>query len=316
MPQGEIGLISTDEISASGGGDLAAQAVTCTPEVRGLYGTTLAQVAQRSARIMNAAVALFGAATVLGFLDGLAWQFELATFFRLQYAGVLLVLVLLALLLRFIRVAAAAALLACVNIVCVASPFADREEATGRGAPLRLLVVNVHAGNDRYGDLERLVREVRPDVIGVTELDSSWASELEHRLPGFDQRLVMPEEGAYGIGVFSRLPLVGNVERFPEGAGPPTVVARLRPRGAAELTLVVTHVHTPFAGSIHKRHLDALAAARPRLGQRLAVCGDFNTVPWGSAFKRLASEGLTDLYSGSWPGYSWPTWNPAPTATD
>jgi endonuclease/exonuclease/phosphatase (EEP) superfamily protein YafD len=73
---------------------------------------------------------------------------------------------------------------------------------------------------------------------------------------------------------------------------------------------VVTHVRTPFAGSIHERHLDALAAARPRFGKRLALCGDFNTVPWAAGFRRLAGGVLTDLYDGRWPGYTWPTWSP------
>ena len=69
-------------------------------------------------------------------------------------------------------------------------------------------------------------------------------------------------------------------------------------------------MHTPFAGSIHERHLDALAVARPRLGERVAVCGDFNTVPWSGPFRHLASRsGMTDLYGdGAWSGYSWPTW--------
>ncbi len=260
---------------------------------------------------MSGAIALLGTATVLGFLDALAWPFELATVFRLQYAALLIVLVLPALLLRSRAAAGAAGLLAAVNVACVARPLAEPPDAGARGAPLRLLLVNVQAGNDRYGDLARLVHQVRPHAIGVTELDHSWASELARRLPAFGEDLVVPQDDdAYGIGVFSRVPLDAHVERFPEPDGPPTLVARLRPGDGANVTFVVTHVHTPFAGSIHERHLDALAAARPRLGEHLAVCGDFNTVPWASAFKRLASAGLTDLYSGSWPGYSWPTWNP------
>jgi endonuclease/exonuclease/phosphatase (EEP) superfamily protein YafD len=247
---------------------------------------------------------------LVGFLDRLAWPFEIVTVFRLQYAGLLLLLGLLALLLRLRRAAAAAAVLCAVNLAVVADVRADRPDASVPGTPLRLLLVNLEAGNDRYGDLERLVREARPSVLGVTELDSGWVRELERRLPAFGERLVVPRDDAYGIGVYSRVPLEARVERFPARDGPATVVARVTVRGAQPLTFVVTHVHTPFAGSIHKRHLDALAAARPRLGEPLVLCGDFNAVPWAAAFRRLADHGLAELDDGMWPDYSWPTWSP------
>jgi endonuclease/exonuclease/phosphatase (EEP) superfamily protein YafD len=260
-------------------------------------------------RAVGAAIALLGAATLLGFLDRLAWPLELATVFRLQYAAVLLLLVPPALLLRARRAATAAALLALLNALAVAPSPEEPAVAAGAATPVRVLLANVEVGNDRYDDLVRLVRETRPDVLGVTELDGAWARELVRRLPGYRARLLVPQDDAYGIGLLSRVPAAARVERFPASDGPPTIVARLRPHGSRPVTLVVTHVHTPFAGSIHERHLSALAAARPRLGKQLAVCGDFNTVPWASSFRRLASTGLSDLYDGSWPGYSWPTWN-------
>jgi endonuclease/exonuclease/phosphatase (EEP) superfamily protein YafD len=264
-------------------------------------------------RVVGALIALVGAATLLGFLDSVAWPFEFGAIFRLQYAGLLLVLVVAAVPLRMRRAALVAAALAVVNLASVVPAPEGPAQATevAGGVPLRVLMVNVEAGNDRYADLVRLVREMRPDVIGVTELDDTWARELTRRLPDYGERLTVPEDGAYGIGLFSRLRLeAARVERFPAGDGPPSIVVRLRPPGAEVLTLVLTHVHTPFAGSIHERHLEALAEARPRLGHRLAVCGDFNTVPWTAAFGRLVESGLADLYGGSWPGYSWPTWNP------
>jgi endonuclease/exonuclease/phosphatase (EEP) superfamily protein YafD len=259
---------------------------------------------------VGAAIGLLGAATVLGFLDRVAWPFTLVNALRLQYAGLLVVLALPAILLRLHRAGAAAVVLAALNVAVVWLGSPEGARATANGVPLRLLLVNVNSANDRYLEIVRLAASARPDVLGVIELDGAWARELERRLPAYEYRLLAPENGAYGIGVFSRVPLAARVERFPASDGPRTVVASLRPPGAAPMTLVLTHVHTPFAGSIHARHLHALAEARPRLGSRLALCGDFNTVPWAAAFGRLAETGLGDLYDRWWPGYSWPTWNP------
>jgi endonuclease/exonuclease/phosphatase (EEP) superfamily protein YafD len=73
---------------------------------------------------------------------------------------------------------------------------------------------------------------------------------------------------------------------------------------------VLVHVHTPFAGSVHERELRALAAARPSLGSRLIVCGDFNTVSWAAQFQDFSrSTGLTDVFRGAWHAYSWPSWS-------
>jgi endonuclease/exonuclease/phosphatase (EEP) superfamily protein YafD len=86
------------------------------------------------------------------------------------------------------------------------------------------------------------------------------------------------------------------------------VVARVDLDGKP-LTLLLTHVHTPFAGEIHRRQFEALADARERLGKRLAVCGDFNAVPWSSSFRDLASAAdLTDSHRGHWLEGSWPSW--------
>ena len=163
----------------------------------------------------SGAIALLAAATVAGFLDPFAWPFELATIFRLQYAAVLVPLGLLSLLLGARRAAIAAAVVASVNVAAVAPPIAHRAEAAAVGTPVRLLLVNVEVGNDRYGDVARLVRKEQPDAIGVTELDGSWAAELERRLPEYRHRLLVPQDGAYGVGVYSRLPLDARVERFP-----------------------------------------------------------------------------------------------------
>lgn len=259
-------------------------------------------------------VVLVGAATVLGLLARFSWVFVLADVFRLQYLVVLAAAALAAAALRRLRLAGAAAALALLNVVVVGLPLAATATAaapgTGEGS-LRLLIANVEVGNTRFDAIERLVERTDPDLFGVVELTPALAERLQRSLPGYRMRRLVPQEGAYGIGLYSRLPLLSaRVERFPSGDGPPTIVAVVRV-GGERVTVVVTHVHTPFAGSVHSRHLQALASARPRLGERVAICGDFNTPPWAGAFRRLASEArLTDLYGeDAWSGYSWPTWS-------
>jgi endonuclease/exonuclease/phosphatase (EEP) superfamily protein YafD len=216
--------------------------------------------------------------------------------------------------LRRPRLAALAAALAAVNFAVLGIPLTSSvTAATGTSAPpaLRLVVANVEIGNRDVAAVQRLVAQTRPDVFGVTELSPYMAQHLGDSLTGYRARVVEPRSDAYGIGLYSRLPLLSaKVVRFPSD-GPPTAVVRLRVAGKP-VNVVITHVHTPFAGSIHVRHLDALASAvRSKLGTRVVVCGDFNTPPWSGPLRDFAGDArLHDIYgSHAWAGYSWPTWS-------
>jgi endonuclease/exonuclease/phosphatase (EEP) superfamily protein YafD len=264
--------------------------------------------------VVAGVVAIVGAATLLGLLDRYAWFLETADVFRLQYLVVLGAAAVIALGLRRPRLAAVAAALAAVNFAVLGIPLTSSvNAASSPAAPgaLRLVVANVEIGNRDVAAVQRLVAQTHPDLFGVTELSPFMARHLGDALTGYRTRVVEPRTDAYGIGLYSRLPLLSaKLVRFPAD-GPPTVVARLRVSGKP-VTVVITHVHTPFAGSIHVRHLDALASAlRSEQGSRAVVCGDFNTPPWSGPLRHFAGEArLHDLYgSHAWAGYSWPTWS-------
>jgi len=257
-------------------------------------------------------VLLVGLATLIGLLDRVSWVFELADVFRLQYVVVLVGAALVALVLRLPWLAGVAAAFALVNVAVLGIPLLPTAAADGHAAgSLRLVVANVQVGNTDFAAVARLVAQTHPDVFGVTELTPAMARHLAGELPKYHSRILEPRGDAYGIGVFSRVPLrSARVVPFPADGGPPTIVAHVGVAGRL-VTLVVTHVHTPFAGSIHIRHLRALAAARPSFGRRVVVCGDFNTPPWSGPLRDFSSHArLRDLYGGrAWSGYSWPTWS-------
>jgi endonuclease/exonuclease/phosphatase (EEP) superfamily protein YafD len=252
---------------------------------------------------------VLGALTLLALLGRLSAYFELLAFFRVQYAVLLLAAGVIALAVRSRRVALAAAALAALNLAIVAPTWTSPPARTSVGSDeLTLLLLNLQSENDEHARVARLIEESDADVVGLLELTPVWRKELEPALSRFVNRRLEPEEGAYGIGLYSKPPLLGAmVERFPAD-GPPSVVARLRV-GGESVTFVLTHVHTPFAGEIHRRQFEALADARGRLGERLAICGDLNAVPWSSSFRHLASDAdLTDSHRGHWLDGSWPSW--------
>jgi endonuclease/exonuclease/phosphatase (EEP) superfamily protein YafD len=255
-------------------------------------------------------VGLLAVVTAAGFLDRLSWVFEPATFFRLQYAALLAAAGLLALAVRQPYLAAAAVALGGVNIAAIAPwHHLPRAVASSADPTLRIVVFNVKSRNHHYDQLAPLVARLRPDVVGLIELTPGWAQAAESASSRVRPRRFVVQRGAYGMGLLSATqPTALSVRRFPAD-GPAVLIARFNIRDLP-VTFVLVHLHTPFAGSVHERELRALAAARPSLGSRLIVCGDFNTVPWAAQFQDFSrSARLTDVFRGAWHEYSWPSWS-------
>jgi endonuclease/exonuclease/phosphatase (EEP) superfamily protein YafD len=260
---------------------------------------------------LRAAIALIGAATLLGYLDRVSWFFELGTFFRLQYAVLLVVLALVTLALRDLVGAAVAVALAVVNIGTIAPHWTPRSPAPLVASDrVRLLFANVDVANHDHSATAAYVTHVDADLVGITELSPAWLRGLTPALARYRYRVIAVRDDAYGIGLFSRRPLVGRVVHLPEN-GPPSIVASFRLAGRL-VTLVVTHPHTPFgkhAGGLHQQQLRALAAARPRWHERALVCGDLNTPPWSGPLRQLMRDAhLSDSHRGYGFESSWPTW--------
>ena len=256
---------------------------------------------------MTVLVVLAGIPTVLGLLDRWSAYLELATLFRLQYAVLLGAATVAALALRTYRLALCALLLVVVNVLVIAH-VPQAPAAASAGAPrLRFLVANVEYGNHDYDRLVRLVREVDPDVIALTELTPAWVRGLDSALTDHPNRRLAPEAGAYGAGLYSKAPLrESRIERFPAG-GSPSVVATVA-IGTRPLAVVVTHVHTPFSGDRRTRQLHALAVELRTLGKPAAVCGDFNAVPWSQPIYELAEDAdLRSIYGRFGLTATWPT---------
>jgi endonuclease/exonuclease/phosphatase (EEP) superfamily protein YafD len=266
-------------------------------------------VRKLAGRVVTALVVVTGIPTVFGLLDRWTPYLELTTLYRLQYAVVLGVAAVAAAALRTFRLALVALLLVVVNVVVIARVPPAPAVATDGSSRLRVLAANVEYGNHDYGRLVRVIAQAHPDVIALTELTPAWVHALSSALDGHPYRRLAPEEGAYGVGLYSRVALrESRIERLPAG-GSPSIIA-IVPIGARPLALVVTHLHTPFAGDRRTRQLEALEAALRSLRTSAAVCGDFNAAPWSHSIYELArTADLRSVYgrfglAGTWPADS------------
>ena len=150
---------------------------------------------------------------------------------------------------------------------------------------IRVATYNVHAaiGSDRRRDLERIaavIEEIRPDVIGLQELESRasrGSSDQAMRLASMlgmacvEGPMMLEGAGWYGNATLSSLPVVAEQRwRFPDDSG--------EPRGALE---VVVEDQQGGHWRLINTHLDLWARSRLRQAQSLVRLFEFDrTGPW------------------------------------
>lgn len=265
--------------------------------------------------LLAAAGAVGCAATVLGFLGRFWWLPDLFSHFPVHYAMGLVVLSIVLLVARRRTTAIVFLAFACVNLAIVLPMFFGGSRTLPTGTPtLRAMLLNV---NSRQGDVarvEQVVRELRPDILVLEEVNSRWMPALARLSEAYPHTIVEPREDNFGIGLFSKLPLVEGEVAYIGGADVPTILATVDV-GDTNLQVVATHPLPPI-GSEYSHWRNEQLARLPRYidaSQPTLLLGDLNATPWNHYFRRLLKQtGLLDSSRGHGVQGSWPSFLPSP----
>jgi len=261
----------------------------------------------RAAAIATVALSF---ATVFG-----AWHRypELFSHFRLPYLGASLLLLLAFAILR--RRVEVAALIACavLNAAYVLPWYSlPGVHAAAGNRAFTVMLANVYARNDRYADFLDMVRDLQPDLLIVQELTPAWLTAIEPELPGYSRGIAAPRDDAFGIGVFSRLPLE-DVERIDSPPlGLPTLLFTLRV-GDEPVSVITLHPMAPTSAARSAARDEQLAAIAGLAAERHAdvIVGDLNTTMWGAHYgQMLRATGMRNSREGFGVLPTWPTFLP------
>ncbi|HUN24469.1 MAG TPA: endonuclease/exonuclease/phosphatase family protein, partial [Anaerolineales bacterium] len=86
--------------------------------------------------------------------------------------------------------------------------FTRQTVAPTTSASFRVLSFNVHGGNSNIEAVLSVIRQARPDVIAIQELNPTLAGSLQSALQAdFPYHQLAPAQGTAGMGTFSRYPL-------------------------------------------------------------------------------------------------------------
>jgi endonuclease/exonuclease/phosphatase (EEP) superfamily protein YafD len=217
-----------------------------------------------------------------------------------------------ALLLRVWAAAGAAALVAVVLVALVLPrAFGDDRDDPSHGVGLTVLASNLHYGNGDPRAVVELVRAKDVDVLCIQELTPQAALGL--RRAGIDEllpeRLLIPEPGTEGSGIYSRHPLreLGTGRLAAPGFAMASATVTVPAAGTVELASV--HPLPPTGQSTVEEWADGLSElprATPAAGMRI-LAGDFNATFDHAEFRDIVDSGYVDAAEVAGEGLS-PTW--------
>ncbi len=253
--------------------------------------------------------------SVAGFAGAWHWTLDLTSHFRLHYALLLTVALLVGLLCRVGRV------VLCLCAGCLAAqvgallpfflqPAPAAADATGSAtAPIRVLLANVYTGNRDFAAVRSLLQREDPDVVVLQETNQAWLDGLADVRLTYPNRYEQAREDNFGIAVWTRLKTANARIVHLGRAGVPSVICDIR-RGDETLALIATHPLPPAGRERSELRNEGLAQlARFAASEALPtlVVGDLNCSPWSPHFRALLRDGrLRDSGEGRGLQATWP----------
>ncbi|MEU2611185.1 endonuclease/exonuclease/phosphatase family protein [Micromonospora sp. NPDC007271] len=227
-------------------------------------------------------------------------------------AGSLVPLV-LALALRQRGAAVVAAATTLVLIIAVAPRAVAATQPAVDGPALRLLTANLLVGGADPGRLVGLVRDRRVDVLTVQEFTPQVAAELDrHGLATLlPYRVLNPEVGTTGSGVYARFPLSDGGFRRNQGFFFTQAYGTLALPGAPPVRVESAHPAAPWSVGVvpeWRTDLRGQPPATPR-GRLSILAGDFNATLDHAPLRELIATGYVDAADAAGAGLAG-TWGP------
>ncbi len=183
---------------------------------------------------------------------------------------------------------------ASIGTAVIVAVLAPHPAATVDGPDIRVMSANVLEGRADPAAVVDLARR-HADVVCIQELTPGGLTQLSAR--GIDEvfphRIVRPEDGGFGAGLWSRYPLRDDgmaSEPIPITAGLQLPGVRTEP------TVAVVHLSAPWPWPIEwwRNDIAYAAEALDRLDGTVVAAGDFNSTRDMAQFRRILDSGYRD----------------------
>ncbi len=250
--------------------------------------------------------------TLLSFASNFGWNIflELFSHFKLQYLYISVFLL-------FLLAIRRKKYLIILGLFCLALNLADIISwytpspglRVASPSNLRILSSNVNIRNQNYSKLISLVKEEKPDIAVIAEVDKAWIKELEPLKEILPYSITKVAPYIVGMAVYSKLPFENTEVNFFGTSANPSIVANLKLKGQI-ISLIASHPPPPFKPSlfqVRNKQLDEITQYIQQIKNPVVMTGDLNVTMWSPYYKRFVNKtGLRNARKGFGVMPSWP----------
>jgi endonuclease/exonuclease/phosphatase (EEP) superfamily protein YafD len=249
--------------------------------------------------------------SLLGFLGASYWLFDLFSHFRVQYSLIFLFFVLFALFIRKFRWALFWLLLLLINVSPVLVNFFNVPAVSYEGdRRLKAMLFNVNSSTGDWRLASQEISRVGSDILVLQELTDEWLEKLEPVTRIYPYRVIETRDDNFGIGIFSKVPSLGQEILYLGEAGVPSARMDLELEGGV-VSLVATHPLPPVSGDrffLRNNQLFEVAGYVSAIPNEVLLAGDLNITPWSPIWSSFIRDSqLLDSSAGRGICPSWPS---------
>lgn len=240
------------------------------------------------------------------------WVFDLISPFRIQYIGLIAIVLSIALYRQRYKIALILALCMSVHIYDVYRSQ-SLTEINGRvlTAALSVMSSNLYAANNDYENHVDFLKSTDPDIIVFQEYTTAWDAALSDSLGVYPYRLIVPMDTPFGIAVYSKLPLLDEKVVYLLSNVRPSIEANVSVAGKL-IKIFGTHAPPPMSNVLYterNQHFQKISEIALEQTDAMIVMGDLNVSPWSDHFRYFLESGeLSDGRRGFGVLPTWPTW--------
>lgn len=186
-----------------------------------------------------------------------------------------------------------------------------------------IIIANVLMTNRQSGAFLDIVRTQKPDLILAMEVDHWWVEQLQALRQEYPYAVEYPMDNAYGMALYSRLPLENAQVKFLDDEKIPSIHAKVKMPSSRNFWFHGVHPVAPVPSSRYPDSKGEKEVTLVQVGDMVAkeslpsvVAGDFNDVSWSHTSQMFSARGKlcnvrlgrgilntfsTDSYIKRWP---------------
>lgn len=171
---------------------------------------------------------------------------------------------------------------------------------------ISVFYANVNSQNSNKQIIIDYLKLNKPDFVLLVEFNSYWAKEIKQLESIYPYAKAIPQEGNFGMAIFSKTELqVESVFVDRENMIPALFLKGFTSHG--NLNLALLHAFPPighYGTMLRNQYLQTMSFRLNDLEGATLVCGDLNTTPWTSIYKKFVSNSgmiMNNKLLNTWP---------------